>query len=98
LLEQAVALDPRNVRALNNLGVTYMNLGRLPEARLALIRAIEASDGVHFRAWYNLGVVEQAMGHRDAACRAFQQATTIHPSYHKAHTSWQMHCIDGPEE
>ena len=36
---QATKVEPSNGRAHENLGVTHMRLGRLPEARLAMERA-----------------------------------------------------------
>lgn len=48
--------DPRNVDVLCNLGVVKMNLGRLDDAEVVLMRALEFSNQRHAGAHFYLGV------------------------------------------
>ncbi len=92
LLERAVELDPANYRALNNLGVCYMNLGRLPDAQRVLEQALAQTQQIHFRAWYNLGVVHMRMGNEEQACRDLDRARAINPNYDQAVRLWNAQC------
>lgn len=97
LLERAVELDPANHRALNNLGVSYMNLNRLPDAERAFERALIPTQETHFRAWYNLGVVHMRMGEQERACRDLERAREINPSYEQASQLWSAQCEGRPD-
>ncbi|MBT8469738.1 MAG: tetratricopeptide repeat protein [Deltaproteobacteria bacterium] len=77
----AVALQPSNLRALNNLGVAYLNTEKFEAATAAFERALAESGQMHFRAWYNLGVAQMNMGEREAACASVARALQINPSY-----------------
>ena len=44
-LQRAVALDPRNVRLMTNVGLTLADIGRAAEARVALQRVLEIVPG-----------------------------------------------------
>jgi Tfp pilus assembly protein PilF len=86
LLERAVELAPRNVRAQNNLGVGYLRAGHYDRAEQALSRAVEANPA-HFRAWLNLGLARHARG--DArGCAAIARALALNPHYPAARAAW----------
>jgi Tfp pilus assembly protein PilF len=90
--ERAVALQPSNLRALNNLGVAYLNTGRFEAAAAAFERALAESGQMHFRAWYNLGVAQMNMEQREAACASVERALQINPSYATAAAFQRASC------
>jgi hypothetical protein len=90
--ERAVALDPANMRAWNNLSVAYERLGRLEKGEQAARRAIALSDGTHFRAWYNLATVHLRQERVREACADLEQARAINPEYEKATTLLAQNC------
>ena len=55
-LQEALAIDPQHVIALNRLGIVLRRQGRFDEAQSAYERAIAADPG-YAPAWYNLGVL-----------------------------------------
>lgn len=79
--EDAEQLDGTNVFVLNNLGVAYLNLGRLEEAEAALLRALEIGGAHHFRAWNNLAQVHFARAERERGCAALERSLAINPAY-----------------
>jgi len=60
-LQQAISLYPQYVRALNDLGVTFMKLRRLDEAEAAFRKAIDI-DKRFFHPRMNLGIVLNKQG------------------------------------
>jgi tetratricopeptide (TPR) repeat protein len=95
LFERAVELNPSNVRALNNLGVAYLNTGKYEEAAHSLERALAESGQMHFRAWYNLAVARMNMGDGAAACAHVERALQINPSYVAAAAFRRASCERG---
>jgi len=81
LLERAVALDPRNQRAMNNLAVTYLSFGRVADAKAILRRLAPLARTTDKRYWYNVASVQVADGKLDKACAALAQALEIDPGY-----------------
>jgi protein O-mannosyl-transferase len=84
LFERAIALSPRHIRALNNLGVCRMRRGALVEARAAFRGALDAASGLHPRAAGNLAQVELLLGQRAAACEAARRALAVEPTQARA--------------
>ena len=77
-LEEAVAIYPQYVRALNDLGVTLMKMNRLDEAADRLRAAADISKRL-FHPRMNLGIVLNRQ-------RKFQQAIEVlDPLYHEYH-------------
>jgi predicted ATPase/Tfp pilus assembly protein PilF len=85
LYEGALALYRRaghgvgEVRTLNNLGNTYRSMRRWADATRHLEACLEAAarhgvSSVHAYCWVNLGLIEAAQGHADAAERWFAKA------------------------
>lgn len=60
-LKRAIKLSPHYVRALNDLGVLYLQLNRLPEAAELFAQAVKADENFHL-ARLNLGVVLHRQG------------------------------------
>lgn len=61
-LKRAIKISPRYLRALNDLGVLYLQLNRLPEAAELFAQAVKF-DGNFYLARLNLGVVLHRQGH-----------------------------------
>ena len=69
LLEQmALAIDPANWQAANELGVLLAHSGRWAEAREALLQSVRTHP--HAAGWHNLAVVHTQLGEDDLARRA----------------------------
>jgi len=67
-LKRAIKLSPRYLRALNDLGVLYLQLNRLPEAAELFGQAVKLDDGFYL-ARLNLGVVLHRQGHNKEAVK-----------------------------
>jgi tetratricopeptide (TPR) repeat protein len=81
LFARAIELDPRDVRAHDNLGVALLELHQ-PEQAAAVLRAATAlAPGLNYRALYNLGLAQQRLGDDAAACASFQAAHRINARY-----------------
>lgn len=61
-LKRAVKISPRYLRALNDLGVLYLQLNQLPEAAELFAQAVKV-DETFYLARLNLGVVKHRQGH-----------------------------------
>ena len=66
LLEQALSIDPKNIRAHEKLGKTFLSLNRLPEAQRELEAAI-ALDANQASFHYLLGQVYRKLGQLEKA-------------------------------
>jgi hypothetical protein len=84
LLERALQLDPNNRRALNNLAVVYLHLGRVKDAKLVLKHLWPLVGDTDWKFWYNLASVQLADGERGKACAAIERALAIDPGYELA--------------
>lgn len=80
---QAVAIDPRNPRALCNLGSALERLGNDVAARNAYEAAIEA-DPTFLTAHFNLGVLEARLGHDHKAVAHYNTVLTASPAHRDA--------------
>src|SRR6476659_770182 len=90
--EQAIntyrkAIDQRRgnySRALNNLGVILLRVGRWDEAQDALLSALKLESFHYAEASYNLGRVYSARGENDLAIREWRRAISVDPAHHAA--------------
>ena len=82
--ERAVAVDPRNYAALNNLALAHGRMGDLERAAHHYRRAIE-TDTLRFFAYVNLGEALVRMGRTDAARDTFARAVQLAPA-----SSWAI--------
>jgi tetratricopeptide (TPR) repeat protein len=81
-----VAGNPANHQAHNLLGLTYLGLGRIPEAVRESIRAVEARPGfADYR--HNLGEAFLAVNEADKAAAEFEQAIAINMYYSEAYVN-----------
>lgn len=75
-LKRALKLSPHYLRALNDLGVLYLQLNRLPEAAELFAQAVKLDENFHL-ARLNLGVVLHRQGRNKEAVQ------TLAPLYEK---------------
>jgi tetratricopeptide (TPR) repeat protein len=86
--EQCLKLDPRHVRASDNLGLSFQALGRSDEARQAFLNAIAwQSDAAAKDPWpyIDLGSFLVEQNHPEEALRYLQEAVRLAPDSPKAH-------------
>lgn len=81
--EEAIALDPSQARAHNNLGNAYQALGRNEEA-LASFRSAIAADGALGEAHLNLGIALQRAGEIEEAAACYRTALRHRPALAEA--------------
>jgi len=86
LWEDVVAKSPSLVYPRNNLGVAYIEAGRLDDAVREFETALAIKPG-HATALNNLGVLRAQQGRLDAAMESFQAALRYDPSLVDAHNN-----------
>jgi protein O-GlcNAc transferase len=84
LYRRVLAIRPKHLDALNNLGAALAGLGKLAEAEVSYRKAIAANPDF-VAAHSNLGSALQAQGKLDAAIASFTEATRRKPDYADAH-------------
>lgn len=95
--ERAIALDSKNLFALNNLGVGYLRTGQLDSAARQLTTAVTVNPA-HFRAWLNLGLTQWSLGNRAQGCASISRALEINPGYASAIREAQQRCGQPPSQ
>ena len=80
----AVAENPKLGDGYLNRGAMLVNLKRLPEARDDILHGIALGPTMPEVGWYDLGVVEQALGHDEAALTNFRKALSLAPYFQPA--------------
>jgi len=83
LYRLVLSMDPRNLKALEYLGILSHQTGRSDQAIDLMRRAVAANDRIP-DSHYNLGVVLQATGRTDEAIRHYQRAVELRPDYAEA--------------
>jgi protein O-mannosyl-transferase len=78
LWQDCISKSPGKARPYNNLGGTYMRLGRLPEAIPPLQTAVAIAPN-YADAWYNLGYALLRAGDLDAGIAATERLLAIEP-------------------
>lgn len=76
---RALTLDPGDICARFNLGVSQHALGRVEEAEAAY-RGVLARDNLHLGAWVNLGACLKAQGRLSEAIAVWGEAEKLFPS------------------
>ena len=90
--EKSAVLPGAGDRVHDNLGVAYLNAGRLPEAEAMLRRAVDESHGTSYRAFYNLGTVQRLRGDVAGACASYRRALAVSSDYARARADLQRYC------
>lgn len=80
--DQAIAADSRAARAWSGRGYARLLAGQLDAAKDDLERALTLDTAADFQAavWFNLGLVAEKQGDREAARAAYGKANTLKPS------------------
>ena len=78
MFQAALALDPLDVKARNNLGSTYLQLA-MDERALAAFQEVLRLDGSYGLAHYNLACVHGRAGNVASAVEYLRQAAAIEP-------------------
>jgi len=84
--ERTLKYSPRSIKVLNNLGMTYNNIGKHKEAIKLYKKAIEINPNF-INAHNNLGMVYQATGKGDEAIISYKKAIEINPNYIHAYNN-----------
>ena len=87
--DKALKLDPSETNALYNRGNIYFQLDNLERAGKDFATAIQI-DPVFAKAFFGLGIVQQKMGKKDAACLSLKRATTL--GYPDAKEALETYC------
>jgi tetratricopeptide (TPR) repeat protein/predicted Ser/Thr protein kinase len=85
-LTAAVALRPESAGAWNNLGLTFLDNGRLEEAIAASRKAIGLRRD-YASPYLTLGVALERKGRLDEAMRAYREAISHRPGFARAHNN-----------
>lgn len=83
---RALVVDERDVWAMNNLGLVYLEQGRPEEALAPLARAVELRSNAPVFL-NNLGIALERTGHYAAARESFERALAADSTYGKASVS-----------
>lgn len=84
--KKALAMEPDDTSALNNLGAAYSEMGRMEEALAQFRRAIELDpDG--YKTYNNLGVSLARAGRFEEAAGALEKSLELNPSDAQAQSS-----------
>jgi Flp pilus assembly protein TadD len=83
LYRATIALNPTCWLAYGNLGTSYLDEGRLPEAEAMLTRAVELKPDADSH--YNLANVLRAEGRVREAIPHYEEALRLRPDYAEAH-------------
>lgn len=84
--DAVLAMDSKDITALNGKGLALKSLGKLPEAEATLKRALEV-DPTSFPAICNLGTVLQGLKKFDKAIERYREALGINPNSAEAHNN-----------
>ena len=82
--EDAVAKDPGNPRALNNLGLALANAGLPAEGETRIGEALRLR-GTYADAWYNLGTLQGRDGRLASAEESLRRALALRPGHAATH-------------
>ena len=86
---KAISLKPSETNALYNRGNIYFQLNELEKAGKDFETAIRI-DPVFGKAFFGLGIVQQKMGKKDAACLSLKRASTL--GYPDAKEALETYC------
>jgi tetratricopeptide (TPR) repeat protein len=81
LHQAALAVDPRNGRAANELGVLLVRFGQWEDARQVFLHSISVLPAPE--TWHNLSVVQARMGEVELARRAAEQSAAAVATQHR---------------
>ncbi len=79
--QKALAIVPNDASLHINLGSTYAEMNKIPEAQAEFTKGAELNPSGASRAYYNLGVIMYNIGKMDEAATAFKKASDVDPQY-----------------
>jgi tetratricopeptide (TPR) repeat protein len=82
-LRQAALLQPSDPIIQHDLGLAYLEIGRVPEAIVAFQRAV-LSNPRYADAYFRLGIALEKLGDRGSAVVAYDRATELKPTLTEA--------------
>jgi superkiller protein 3 len=77
--EMACIMDIESDVGCQNAGIALLTMKKYESARQMLSKSTERNPD-YARAWFNLGILEKAQGHPDAAVADFEKVAAIDPS------------------
>jgi tetratricopeptide (TPR) repeat protein len=92
LLERAIALDPNNQRAHNNLGVVRLNERRFHEAVREFDLALRLTGGKHYKACFNKALSLIGLARRQDACAQLRACVAVNPAYEQPREALRQYC------
>ena len=81
--EHALELNPKNISAWNNKGISLRSIGRYDEAIRSFDKAIEIDNNYEW-GWHNKGFTLSEMGRLEDALKCYNHALEINPNYQAA--------------
>lgn len=82
--ESALALDPKNIRAVNGMGNVFSNIGNHQKAFECFSAAVKL-DQQHVPSWFNMGNAAKELQQFDIAAAAYTTALRLTPEQPDAH-------------
>lgn len=82
--KKAYALDPHLYAARLNQAIALLNLQRFPEAQ-SILNEAAAREPKNPRVWYNLGLLENSLGHPALSTRDFERVIALDPNDADSH-------------
>jgi pentatricopeptide repeat protein len=83
---KALAINPMEPMAHNNLGLIYMDEGRLDETEMEYKKEIEINP-IYDAVYFNYGLLFYKEGKKDEAINAWNQTIKINPEYSAAYNN-----------
>lgn len=87
--DKALLINPNETNALYNRGNIYFQTDNLEKANQDFTKAIQIAP-TFGKAFYGLGIVQQKLGKKDAACLSLKRATTL--GYPDAKEALETYC------
>jgi len=83
--QKLITANPNEAAFHNELGTTYANMGKIPEAQAEFQKAADLNPAGAAQAYFNLGAIMSNAGKMDEAADAFKKATVADPKYADAY-------------
>lgn len=97
ILKEGSALlmkNPKDIKALNAMAMSYYKRGQYPLAKSLLLRALNTEAGV-YEVHSNMGVVQLALGEKNEALKSFKKAIELNPNdYVSASNAGSLYVIE----
>lgn len=88
--------DDQDHIAWNEVGVAYMDLGRISCAKKPLLKALKLQPK-NSDYWFNVGLLYDKKGKEDLAARLYKRALELQPGHHHALFNLSMHYVQNSQ-